>query len=310
MRTTPGPHRRLIRGLLIVILVTSSGMIAGAAGEEDEPLGWLDEVVSADPGRILVRGWAADGSNPDAQVMIGVTTLGPDGAVRRYDVGPATRHRPDVGRVVFPDASSGSACLVTCAANLHGFAAVLTDQLPGVHQVCVDASIAGGTRRLGCQLQRVAWASMHDPHGEVVSVEVAAGPAVVVRGWAVDGDNPAEPVTVRAYALQRSPWSSAYLGVDLDPCLLGPMSCVPQNPNNARTPTPGMETTADEPLPDPARGYAGTGFTKVVDRQEFTTIGGSGQPLDPRLPTRVCVFAENKGPGRDAVLGCQWVTLG
>jgi hypothetical protein len=307
MATTRRWHRTW--GLLIVVLMASSSVIAGAAQVGDEPLGWLDEVVSADPGRIMVRGWAADGSDPDAQTMISVTTLGPDGAVRRHDVGPTTRYRPDVGVAIFPDVARSSVCLVTCRANLHGFVAILTDQLPGVHQVCVDASTARGVLRLGCQLQRVAWGSMHDPHGEVVSVEVVAGPAVVVRGWAADGDG-GGPVTVRAHALQRDPWGSPYLGGDLDPCLLGSISCALQNPNNPRLPSPGMDTTADQPLPDPARGYAGTGFSKVIDRQEFTAIGGSGGPLDGRLPTRVCVFAENTGPGRDTLLGCQWVTLG
>jgi hypothetical protein len=148
---------------------------------------------------------------------------------------------------------------------------------------------------------------MHDPHGELVSVEALPGPAVRARGWAVDGDNSAEPVVVRVYALQRDPWGSAYLGVDLDPCLLGPMSCM--NPLNARTPTPGLDATADEPLLDPSRGYAGTGFTKLVDRQEFATVTGVTLPLVAALPTRVCAFAENKGPGRDTLLGCQWVTL-
>lgn len=271
--------------------------------------GVVDEVVSADPGRIIVRGWALDPADPGPSVAISVTNLGPHGVTTTYETGVADRFRNDVGAAVFPHEAPGTQlCEFACGPrDYHGFEVVLTGQRAGVNQVCVDAHLGEAHVRLGCELLRVARPSRHDPTGSLLSVAALSGPAVEVQGWAFDPDAPADALLVHIYVLRNAQWSSPFLGIDQERCALGVLLC--SGPVGQQRPTGGKDVIADQPSPEGLNGVAGHSFRATVMPEEFA-VTPQFPPRDPdALPARVCAFAENRGPGRDTLLGCAWLQL-
>lgn len=103
------------------------------------PFGVVDELVSAEPGRLLVRGWAIDAVVADS-VVISIYVDGTPASV-----GTADGDRPDLvdrfGR--------GPA---------HGFDLTVDAMTAGTHRVCViahNAGAGGGSARLRCELVAV-----------------------------------------------------------------------------------------------------------------------------------------------------------
>ncbi|MGD9755363.1 MAG: hypothetical protein AB7W59_30590 [Acidimicrobiia bacterium] len=308
-----GLRRLLMWSACVLLAVLPWGVPRVGAQSGDRLFGVLDEVVAPDPLRIMVRGWAVDPGDPETVVNITVQVRRPDGSGSTDAVGPADRLRHDVGLAVFPaiGGNDNAPCPRFCTArDFHGFAAVLTDQPAGPATVCVDASLGAVTTRVGCQDVRVAWPSLHDPVGAVTSVSVdmtAADPSVTVTGWAWDRDDLSQSLIVRAYALQYLPWASPYIGGDREPCLGDLFACL----GGGIVPAGGKDTVAD--LPGPlGDGVAGHGFTKIVidqDYEPYSPLPTTTPALERGVPTRVCAIAENIGPGRDHLLGCQWVQL-
>jgi hypothetical protein len=142
------------------------------------PLGSIDGISMAGS-TLAVRGWALDLDRATAPVQVHVYVDGGGTAVM------ATGSRPDVG-AAFP-----------AAGDLHGFAfdGSLTQ---GVHTVCVyaiDPDVPTRNTALGCRSISVGLA-LPLANWEVLS---AAGSTVSVAGWALDPDQPTNPVQVHVY---------------------------------------------------------------------------------------------------------------
>lgn len=131
---------------------------------QPNPFGSFDELTSPAPGKVRVRGWAADPSSPTASIDVHVYA---DGTY--LTAFPANTSRPDVGA-----AHSGYG-------NSHGYDRML-DLAPGAHRVCVYAINTGpGTTNpeLGCRNVTVA-ADTTAPETTITS-----GPAAAIAGTSV-----------------------------------------------------------------------------------------------------------------------------
>ncbi len=304
-----------VAGVLLAVaappLPALRAQVAGAQSG-DHLFGYLDSVTAPDPLAIQLRGWVVDPGDATPQPEVTVTVQRPDGTVTTTPTGPADRLRPDVGFTVFH--RDGEPPFAVCPRlcgdrDFHGFIIVLTDQPAGPATVCIDATLGAVTSRIGCQDIRVAWPSLHDPVGRLTGVSVAAGPAgpqVTVTGWAWDRDDTSRLLTVHVYALQYKAWGSPYLGGDRDLCVGGLFQCFGGGIVPALD---GKDTVANlaEPVGDDLHGH---GFTHTVvdqDYKAYSPFPSAALPLNAGMPTRVCAIAENYGPGRDHLLGCQWV---
>ena len=97
-----------------------------------EPFGSLDEVSSSSPGTVRVRGWTVDPSDRQAPTSVHVYVGGRAGSgAPGYDIGKATRSRPDV------------AATITGAGPNHGYDTTLAAP-GGSYIVCAYAINFGG----------------------------------------------------------------------------------------------------------------------------------------------------------------------
>lgn len=151
------------------------------------PLGWLDAVVSPEPGAVTISGWGFDPSI--AQAVSVVATV--DGVEK--PLGPADLARPDV------------AAALPAAGPRSGFSATLAGLKGGSRDICVALRNLGAPapdRSLGCRKVVVEGAVAGSPLGEVelavqVGEQLGGGRSQLrVRGYAYDPDNPAQPVSV------------------------------------------------------------------------------------------------------------------
>ncbi|PZA23173.1 reprolysin-like metallopeptidase, partial [Modestobacter versicolor] len=147
------------------------------------------DAVSVSGSDITVQGWAMD---PDLPTTSGRVHVYVDG---RATVVVAAGDRPDVA-AAFPGAGAA-----------HGFSSSAT-VAPGVHSVCVyaiDADTPTRNTPLGCRSVAVHFA-LPVANWEVLS---ASGPALTVRGWAVDPDDLTAPVAVHVYVDGRGTAATA-----------------------------------------------------------------------------------------------------
>ncbi|GAB2685926.1 M15 family metallopeptidase [Thalassiella azotivora] len=145
------------------------------------PVGSIDSVstVAERPGgeRVRVRGWAVDRDDPAAAISVAVFV---DGAGVAWF--PTGVPRPDVNRVL---GVTGD----------HGFDLEL-DLPDGRRRIDVVGIAVGADRGRNPILgTRVVDVGPRAPFGRVDSA-VGAGGQVTLRGWALDPDTPADPVTL------------------------------------------------------------------------------------------------------------------
>lgn len=154
----------------------------------NDPVGQVDR-VTAEPGRVVAEGWAADPDSAEPVIVQAYVDW------RANAVGRAGEPRPDVARVLpWAGASRGYS--------------VVVDAQPGDHTVCVYAVNvgAGASRQIGCRRVTVPG---HDPIGNVETVTVHGG-RVTATGWVLDPDT-GGPVIAQLYVDGASTmtWASA-----------------------------------------------------------------------------------------------------
>ena len=272
----------------------------GAAQVIRPPIGSVDVLQPLGTGQLLLAGWAADPDEGEARPRIDVYVGGPVGVGIGRSYGPVDRYRPDVAAV-----HGGR--------SDRGYAMALTDLAAGPLTVCAYAigRIESASALLGCREATVPGRGAHDPFGTVDLVEVPAERAVRAHGWAIDPDEPTAPLEVVVQALQTDPAGSALLGVPADPCR-GAHACVPNRPF---LPDDDKDTLAAVARPDVAAAFPGVGaahgYDHTVTRQEYrpSPLPFDTARLEPGVPTRVCAWARNRGPGTDTLLGCRWVDV-
>lgn len=267
------------------------------------PIGNVDVLAPLGAGQLLLAGWAADPDEGDAHPRVDVYVGGPVGTGTGRSYGPVDRYRPDVSAV-------------HAGRTDRGFAIALTDLAPGPLTVCAYGvgRIESASALLGCRTATVPARGSHDPFGTLDLVEVPAERAVRAQGWAVDPDEPTAPVEVVVQALQTDPAGSALLGVPVDACGGGSDrgGCVPDGPFLADDDKDATTTVA---RPDVAAAFPGVGgaqgFDHTVTRREYrpSPLPFDTARLEAGMPTRVCAWARNRGPGADALLGCRWVDV-
>jgi hypothetical protein len=324
MRRSGGVDRAWLAALTVVLSVAfvvepvvwragtaaGSGAQAGAAAETGTsaaPVGVVDRIVVLGPGRVLLSGWAADPRDGDAHPLIDVYVGGPVGQGSPQPFGRVDRFRPDVS-AAHPGADD------------RGYQVVLTDLAPGAQQLCVYAIVRGpdAVQLLGCPTVGVPGRGTHDPIGQLEGVSVLPDQAVRAVGWAYDPDDPSAASTVRVEALQTHPAGSELLGGSRDPCVGSAKYCngawlqlfaLDNDVDHAK------ETVAADPRRDvgDAHPEAGTrhGFDHTVTRPEYhpSPLAFDVARLQAQVPTRVCAWAQNVGPGSDTLLGCLWVDV-
>jgi len=150
------------------------------------PVGSLDGARFVEPGKLRIRGWAAD---PDTRDPIAVRVFidGTRVAARR-----ANQPRPDV-----------AAALSQFGPN-HGFDTIIDVPTRPV-SVCVRAvNVGRGTTnpRVGCRTVRPPDPASRNPVGAVNRVRFVAPGQVRVTGWAADPDS-GRPIRVRVFADNR-----------------------------------------------------------------------------------------------------------
>lgn len=143
---------------------------------DHDPVGQVDR-VTAEPGRVVARGWAADPDSPEPVVVQAYVDW------RANALGRAGEARPDVARAL------------PWAGAARGYS-VAVDAQPGDHTVCVYAVNvgSGASRAIGCRRVTVPG---HDPIGNVETVTVDGG-RVTATGWVIDPDT-AGPVIAQLY---------------------------------------------------------------------------------------------------------------
>jgi hypothetical protein len=218
------------------------------------PVGFLDDVSSPAPGALRVQGWAIDPSTPAEAVEVHVYV-----GDRGVSIGAAARSRPDV------------AALSPLLGPAHGFDRVLTGIPPGPQQVCVYGINRGQPApnpQLGCRTVQVADRPAGAPIGSVDVLGVPGTNGVRAAGWAIDPDQPAQPVRIQ-------------LAVG------GP-------PGVGRTVDVGA---AEGGRPDVAQAYASIG---AGERHGFDASVGTV----PAGPTEVCVLALDDAGVHHSLLSC------
>ncbi len=159
----------------------------------EDPIGHLD-TVAAEPGRVIVNGWASERDREVDATSVQVRVDGQLWLWRLSTKGP----RPDVG-AVYPWAGSAT-----------GFDQVLP-VLPGRHQVCVYALNTGrrgnNNTTIGCRAVQVpvSTAVTAPPTGRYDGVESRNvqpnSQEEHARGWGIDPDLPGTAVRARVTTL-------------------------------------------------------------------------------------------------------------
>jgi hypothetical protein len=159
------------------------------------PVGAL-ELAGTDPGRVQLRGWAAD-PDGDATTRIAVDV---DGSPVLETT--ASQPRPDVAAALGLGATSGF--------NL------TLPAMPGGHVICVRAQNTGthgaGNATIGCAARTIPGVQPpgpHDPRGNLDALDAVAVDQNgvfrwVSKGWAYDPDS-SGPVNVRVRTLGSAP---------------------------------------------------------------------------------------------------------
>ena len=149
------------------------------------PFGNFDEVASAAPGMVRVRGWAIDNDAKSTPLAVHLYVGGPAGSGAEVHGITANVRRDDVG-AAYPGTGVS-----------HGFDATFAIGPEGSQQVCAYAIDVGGTdnTHLGCKTVYIA---DPDPFG---SLDSAAGTAstVRVRGWTIDPNDHNARLRIHVY---------------------------------------------------------------------------------------------------------------
>ncbi|MFC9771841.1 MULTISPECIES: GH25 family lysozyme [unclassified Pseudarthrobacter] len=136
--------------------------------------------------QLNVRGWAVDFANSSASTQAHVYVTGPDGVRTGYAL-PANISRPDVN----------AALGVT---GQHGFQQGIQLQKSGTYRVCAYAIGAFSNTEIGCK--SIDAKGVESPMGSIDDArEVRSADKVTLslRGWAIDGANPATATEAHAY---------------------------------------------------------------------------------------------------------------
>lgn len=134
--------------------------LLGCRALPGDPVGRLDGAHRTTDGSLVVNGWALD-PNTTGPIDVHVYAGG-----RGWNLGPATRSRPDVARV-FPAYGAG-----------HGFAATLPGLPPGSRTVCAYGIGvgSGANSALGCRtIGPAITAAAEAPPGAPVGAEAPTG---------------------------------------------------------------------------------------------------------------------------------------
>jgi hypothetical protein len=175
---TGGSHEVCVFAIDQETLNTQLGCQTVTATASTMPVGYLD-AVSVSGQKVQVRGWAADPSSPQRDVLVDVYIDG-DYA----DTTTTEGSRPDVA-AAFPSYGDSTGFDVTTGVSA------------GSHRVCAFAIDEDSLNtRLGCQTVDVSAPMM--PVGFLDQVTVS-GQRVEVRGWAADPSSPQRDVTVDIY---------------------------------------------------------------------------------------------------------------
>jgi hypothetical protein len=156
--------------------------------------------------------------------------------------------------------------------DYHGYEKTIQTNKTGSQNVCAYAIDLGpgGNTKLGCKTVTIAGGS---PKGSFDNVSAQQG-RVKVRGWAVDPNYLNSPVTIHAYVGGKAGASGA-IGYNLG--------------------------STGVYRPDVNRVFPGYGNNQGFDRWFPTSKRGSQE---------VCVYAINRGPGSNKLLGCKNVYVG
>jgi len=148
-----------------------------------DPVGALDVATNPAQGAISVAGWAADPAAPGRSEQVHLYVTGPAGT-RGYAGTSTSSGRPDV------------AAALPWAGPSAGFTATVGTQGTGLNTVCayaINVDPPNTNPMIGCRSVQV-----RDAVGVLDQVSVVTG-QFVVAGWALNPNNPAEPVEVHVY---------------------------------------------------------------------------------------------------------------
>jgi hypothetical protein len=235
-----------------------------AAVTRYSPVGTL-ELAGADPGRLQLRGWAADpDGDPTTRIEIAV-----DGSPVLQTT--ASLPRPDVAAALGFGATSGF--------NL------TLPTMPGSHSICVRAENTGshgaGNATIGCvnrTIPGVRPPGPHDPRGNLDAIDAIAVDQNgvfrwVSKGWAYDPDT-SGPINVRVRTLGSAP---TY-----------------RFPN--RYPFYDSVYATGEARPDVQSVYPAAGPSSGFDGSHLTL-------RNPEMRL-MCAYAVNVGAGTNQFIGC------
>lgn len=184
--TAPRHHvRHLARVIVVAMLATLVHVVAAAPASAGQPTGDVNDVVSPEPGKVQLRGWAVDPSDQSLSVGVHVY-FGPPGADYGVDIGAANTYRPDV------PINGGY------QGDYHGFDTVITVPIAGDVEWRVYLIDPHGTSNVLIETGRVTIADA-TPSGAVESISSPAHRTVSLAGWASDPSKPASSVAIEAY---------------------------------------------------------------------------------------------------------------
>lgn len=188
MRSSHSARRHItafVRVSVVALLAGLLHVVAAAPASAAAPDGNVDGVVSPEPGRIHVTGWAVDPADQSLSVDIHVY-VGPPGADYGVNLGPANTYRTDV------PINSGY------SGDWHGFDKVVEIPLVGVQEWRVYLIDPHGQSNVLIDTGTVTIADA-TPTGAVESITSPAHRTVDLKGWASDPSTPSSPVAIEAY---------------------------------------------------------------------------------------------------------------
>lgn len=179
-------HRGLlVRLSLVALLAALLQVLTASPASAGTPTGDVNDVVSREPGRVHIRGWALDPTDQGISVDIHVYFNSP-GAEHGVNLGPANAYRPDV------PVNSGY------SGNYHGFDAVIDVPLSGDLEWRVYAIDPHGGPNPLIEAGRVTIADP-SPRGAFEGVSSPGHRQVAVWGWAGDPSNPQATLDLEVY---------------------------------------------------------------------------------------------------------------
>ena len=187
MRAPQAPRRhirQLARVGVITLLMGLLHVVSAAPALAAAPKGVVDSVISAEPGRVHIRGWAFDPDDTSRTVDVHLY-VGPAGADYGVNLGPAGTYRPDV------HSAYG-------VGEYHGFDAVV--DIPRIGDLewrAYAIDLQGGTNPL-IGTGRVTIANP-TPVGSFDAVSSSQHRQISVAGWAGDPNNRQASLDVWVY---------------------------------------------------------------------------------------------------------------